>query len=178
VVLALIYTTNRTRFRNLYLLILPLALLQSAYAAAPRWEQHLSYLHFTKATLVPVSTWLRNNVDAEAAVLVHDIGFVSFATEARLIDLVGLKTPSSVEAHLRSTLPSCGTERHRAVRAIASAAGAEYAVILNEWDRIFDLSAGLPGAELAWRSPQRERHYSIYRLSRTAVMADSLAEQN
>lgn len=163
-ILAPICALERVRLRRLFALVLPIAATQSAITTWSHWDDHLEHLRFTETALAPTSAWVREHVPPDAPTLVHDIGFVAYATDNRLVDLVGLKTPASLAMHLRYTLPSCGADRALAVRAVAAAAGAEYVIILDEWDLIFGLSAGLGPHVLLWQSAPGKRHYSVYRL--------------
>src|SRR6185437_14310541 len=71
--------------------------------------------------LVNTAMWVDTNVPADAVVLVHDAGAISTFAHRRAVDLVGLKTPSSIEAHRRLTAPSCGRDRPAAIADIAAA---------------------------------------------------------
>jgi len=168
VILAVVLAQQHQTFRGIYRLILPLALLNALYCAPGRWRAHLDQVDFTTGSLAPTAAWVRENVPAHATVLVHDAGYIAFATDLRLVDLVGLKTPSSIKVHAQYTAPSGGARRLEAVRAIARTADADFAVVLSEWDQIFRLTDGLDSPRLVWRSKQKGRYYSVYRLSSSA----------
>ncbi|MEO8503957.1 MAG: hypothetical protein ABI609_08685 [Acidobacteriota bacterium] len=110
--------------------------------------------------------WLREHLPANARVLVHDAGYVAFATPFTLIDVVGLKSPGSAVRHREITLPSCGTRRGEAIADIATAARATYLVTLAEWEQRFGFVAALEHA--GWRVERlRNGHsgYSVYALT-------------
>jgi len=120
--------------------------------------------------------WIDANVPAGAVVLVHDAGAISVFAHRRAVDLVGLKTASSIDAHRHWTLPSCGRDRAQAVAEIATASHASYFMVVSDWDEIFQLRAGLEanGFVLArLRAPgPNVRGYSIYRITAERREAD------
>ncbi len=125
------------------------------------------------AELERVARWLREEVPTTAPVLVHDVGYLSFATTHRLVDLVGLKRPASVEANRRWALPTGGRLRSRALAEIAAAERPEYAVFLPDWSEVCQLEAGLASA--GWRVSKVPRQdapplgYAFYRLTRPSL---------
>jgi hypothetical protein len=127
------------------------------------------------ADLERVSRWLRAEVPLETPVLLHDIGYLSFATTHRLVDLVGLKRPASVEANRRWTLPTAGRLRWRALAEIAAAERPGYAVFLPDWSEVCKLETGLAAAGLRMsRVPHQDpesRGYVAFRLSQADVPA-------
>ncbi|MFN3820607.1 hypothetical protein [Blastomonas sp.] len=110
--------------------------------------------------------WSRGNLPRDARVLIHDAGYFGWKTDFALVDLVGLKSPDSVVAHRRWTMPSAGRDRNRAVAEIASRAKVSHAIIL---DRPFwrDIAGHLRKA--GWRlEPLRagpNAAYHVYRLT-------------
>jgi hypothetical protein len=68
---------------------------------------------------------------ANAVVLVHDAGAVSFYTRFHLVDVVGLKTPWSAEVHRRLTLPSARARLGEAADEIARRSHADF--FLTMW---------------------------------------------
>ncbi len=89
-----------------------------------------------------LAQWAQTHLPANARILVHDAGVPAYATDLKLIDLVGLKTPSSVREHLRLTEPSQGERRGEAIDAIALKTRPSHAIVLNDeigfWGRISD----------------------------------------
>jgi len=122
------------------------------------------------AELKNIAAWSRVNIPSGARVLVHDAGVISTIEQLTPIDLVGLKTPASIDAHRRLTWPSCGVERGRAINDIARAAKPDYFIVLNRWDEIFHFTIDLEknGWELTTIKPSSklsERSYAVYRLA-------------
>jgi hypothetical protein len=146
--------------------LLLLAVEQSAWEIPARWTLHMNNRRFTSGELDDLATWCRRNLPADAVLLVHDAGYIAAATRFRLVDIVGLKTPSSMEYHARLTWPSCGRDRAEAVHRIALAQRPGYLVALRGWDRIYRLSEGL--RLRGWRlEPLRghDRPYEVFRLT-------------
>lgn len=120
------------------------------------------------AELKDSAEWVGAHADAGATVLVHDAGALSVFTDRPLVDLVGLKTPSSVEAHASRTWQSCGADRATAIAAIARRSRARYVVIGEEWARYFHVAEALAGH--GWRltlvrgRPANARGYDVFRL--------------
>ncbi len=100
-----------------------------------------------------------------ATVLIHDAGMVAWGRpNARLIDVVGLKTPSSVAFHRAYTRGGCQWDR--ALDAIARKNNATYALILQEpfWDCV---SADLTRAGWVLTPlPSGQSRYQLYRIAR------------
>lgn len=123
-------------------------------------------------------TWNEGNMTAsiladlprESVVLVHDIGYISFVTQLRLVDLVGLKRPESVALHRRLTYPHCGgAGREEAIATIAGETKPNHAIILDHWDQLYRITDALRQA--GWtlttiRDPKPHRGYYVYQLSR------------
>lgn len=120
------------------------------------------------AELQDASSWVEQSVPQDEAVLIHDAGAISVFARHRAIDLVGLKSNASIEAHRRWTMPSCGRERAIAVADIALRSHASYAVLASAWDDIFHLRSGLEASGFTMtplRSPSPgQRGYTVYRL--------------
>jgi hypothetical protein len=119
------------------------------------WSDYKNGVNFTKTELSQTSEWAANNLPRDSKILVHDAGYISFATSFRLIDLVGLKTPANI-AYFQK-MP-----RAEAVGLIAQHFSPKYAVILHDqphywgqieddlrgdgWDlRVLHGSANIPG---------------------------------
>src|SRR5262249_61258387 len=102
-------------------------------------------------------------------VLVPAAGGLSVFSTNALVDLVGLKTPSSIAEHQRWTLPSCGRERGKAVAAIAQSSGAGYFVVALDWDYTFAFTTQLRVEGFQLQSlrtrPGGPYAYSVYRLT-------------
>ena len=142
------------------LVMAPMSIFQAASVAASG--------QVARSDAFGAAAWMRAHVPAGQPVLVHDAGVPSYASDARLVDVVGLKTPSSVAEHQKLTLPSVGARRAEAVDEIARRAGARYAVILDDGAFWADIGKGL--ALRHWRldlvrAPGTPLGYAVYRLT-------------
>jgi hypothetical protein len=115
--------------------------------------------------------WVDAHLPSDAVVLVHDAGAISVFAHRRAVDMVGLKTVSSIAAHQRWTMRSCGRDRARAVAEIAWASHASHVMLVSDWDEMFQLRSGLEanGFTLTALRQARpnSRGYTIYRLTGT-----------
>lgn len=128
------------------------------------WSQHLDQVEFTRRECDGVADWARRNLPGDARLLIHDAGYIAWDTPFPLGDLVGLKTPSSIPDHLALTLPSGGEERPEAMARIAERSDATHLVVLDEWDGLFDITAGLRSEGWALEPLRTEGAYDVYRL--------------
>lgn len=129
---------------------------------------------FTRGELADLGAWMRGHLPAEARVLVHDAGYVAFATPFQLEDVVGLKSPRNAALHRALTWPSCGARRGDVVATIAGAARATHLVTLAVWEQRYGFTRAL--AEHGWHiTTLRDGHtgYSVYRLETPRGVAGS-----
>jgi hypothetical protein len=120
---------------------------------------------FTEHELESAAAWVRANVQPLELVLIHDAGYISAKTDAKLADVVGLKTPHSAQVHEAITWPSCGAERWRAIHEIATHEKPSYLIVLDAWDQLYGF---VPGLRLhGWRVERAKPDgaYGIYRLT-------------
>ncbi|MEK6347402.1 MAG: hypothetical protein V4764_07975 [Burkholderia sp.] len=118
---------------------------------------------------VSLAAWLDANLPPDAVVLIHDAGYLAYATPFRLVDVVGLKTPGSIAYHRVCTAPSNGRERGKAISAIALTSGARYAVVKQDVPP-FWASVGTGLAANGWglrelRAPSMPNGYAVYALT-------------
>jgi hypothetical protein len=112
--------------------------------------------------------WLDTHVPPDAVLLVHDAGGVSEFAHLRAVDIVGLKTPSSIAAHARWTWPTCGVARGTALAAIARNSRASHLVALTGWNASLRADLEAQGFSLTTirPAPPLERAYTVYRLQK------------
>jgi hypothetical protein len=122
---------------------------------------------FSYEDMKATAEWVDAHVPADATVLLHDAGLFSELAHRRAVDLVGLKTPSSIDAHARWTWASCGPDRHRAVGEIARSSGATWFIARIGWDAPLraDLEAEGFGLTPLRTSTDRVGGYTVYRLT-------------
>jgi hypothetical protein len=153
--------------RSLSRALLLVAMAMAAATVRPAWARYVELVEFSRIELAGVTDWVTAHVPAKDVIMVHDAGYISLRGSQPLIDLVGLKSPSSVEAHRRYTWTACRRDP-RALDVIARASEAKYLVVLDDWDRIFELSAGLRRAGWSVLRADRERgatRYTVYRIA-------------
>lgn len=112
------------------------------------------------------AAWVAANVPAGTPILVHDAGVVAFRSALHLVDLVGLKTPASVAAHQRWTLPSRRREIGKALNDIAGRSGVGYFIDRRD-DPFWGGLATALAAEGWTLTPMygADRVYAVYRLT-------------
>jgi len=117
-----------------------------------------------------IARWLEVELPHDGTpLLVQDAGAPAVFTSHRLVEFVGLKTPSSIEIHRALTLQTCGAQRGVAIRQIAQQSGAQYLVITSDWDRVFQLVKGLREAGVALtlvrdKPANLDNGYLVYRI--------------
>jgi hypothetical protein len=144
--------------------IFALSLGQSVINAPVFWARNMDGCRFTVAELDGVADWCSHHLPAKSTLLVHDAGYISCKTHFRLIDLVGLKTPSSIPYHETLTYPSAGKNRYLAVSQIALRGHPDYLVALDGWDQAFTIVAGLRAAGWDVRLVNADYSYKVYAL--------------
>ncbi|MGH9461247.1 MAG: hypothetical protein ACRD1X_08510 [Vicinamibacteria bacterium] len=92
--------------------VLILVAAQSIWNGWSALETNRANSKFTQMELDALAGWCRENLQPDAVLVIHDVGYTSHATDFRLVDFVGLKTPSSVGFHR----PTCGQGRGQAVQ--------------------------------------------------------------
>ncbi|MBZ5664746.1 MAG: hypothetical protein LAO30_09105 [Acidobacteriia bacterium] len=154
--------------------LLALSCLQTAVSFPDHWRHFLHDRDSYTQALSSVSEWSNHNLPPNSTLLIHDAGYISYATKFRMVDLVGLKTPSSIEFNRKYTYGTCGISRALAVGEIARSAKPDYLVVVEDWNHIFQITGSL--AVLGWHMEQvfGSESYSVYRLTPPAV--DHLAE--
>jgi hypothetical protein len=122
---------------------------------------------FTRVEAANFAGWASNHIPIGATVLIHDAGYISFATKLHLVDMVGLKTPESVVYHSALTFPSGGMLRGQAISEIARHFHADYAIILSDPDDFWGAIANKLRQQRWTLTPvyAADQHgYVIYRL--------------
>lgn len=127
------------------------------------WAVLAGGVAFTRRELAGVSDWVVRRVPHNAVVLVHDAGYLSLQGQQRLVDVVGLKTPSSMAVHKQHTFMTCD-RLSPALSLIAQHAGAQFFVVLVDWDRIFQLTNSLRAQGWHVARADGERGQTSYRV--------------
>jgi hypothetical protein len=87
--------------------------------------------------------WVRGNLDPMRMLAVHDVGFVSWGTDQRLVDIVGLKTPGSIAVHARLTGQQGLDAMPQALDEILRGAEACAMLVLDDWNDKVHFASGL-----------------------------------
>ncbi len=141
-----------------------LCIYRSERRLADTWNGQEAGIRFTVTELGGVASWVNQNVPPNARVLVHDVGYVGFATHVRLFDLVGLKTPSSSLIHKRLSWATCGRRRRDAVALIAAMDLPGYLIVSTGWNRLYGFTGALTDA--GWKLELlRPGAYQVYKLT-------------
>jgi predicted amidohydrolase YtcJ len=157
-------------FRKQTLCLIAISILFLPQGFITRLNDYRRQIAGTQGSLSDVVTWLNANLPDRPLVMVHDAGYVAYAGHAVLVDLVGLKTPAAMEFHKRTTYPSVGLYRSKAIAEIADAFHPQYLLVLQDWDRRFGLVEALRGRGwttrevYAGRAPPETPAANIYHL--------------
>jgi hypothetical protein len=154
-------------------LLLTVSLVWGIGVAPQRWAEFRAAEELYVTGQRALAQWINTNTTPGTSILVHDAGYLSEYTQARLTDLVGLKSPASIAWHRRYTGPDLGHGRARAMHEIACRASPQYLVAFSGWERAFVVTRGL--AEYGWgpipvfqheaQSPEGRIAYTIYKLT-------------
>jgi hypothetical protein len=136
-----------------------------AVATTPvHFGRYVGDIAFTRVELEGVADWIRRVVPHDARIAVHDAGYLAFATDRPLIDIVGLKTPEAQRVHAARTAPSGGADRGVALAQIVVETKADYLVVLRRWDQTFAITAGLRSAGVQLIPVRMEGEYWVFRV--------------
>jgi hypothetical protein len=119
------------------------ALLFSIYSFKSNLLYYTDSNNFTKNELEPLAAWTNANIPANQTILIHDAGYMAHFTNFRLVDFVGLKTPSAIALHKQLTNPSRGQKRIDAIEIIAKQADAHYLIMRDGWEDSYGVAQGL-----------------------------------
>ncbi|TYL79403.1 hypothetical protein [Bradyrhizobium cytisi] len=135
--------TSAFRKQTLCMVAISILFLPQGFVA--QLEDYRTHIVGFQESLADVVRWMNANLPDRPMVMVHDAGYVAYAGHAALVDLVGLKTPAAMDFHKRTTYPSVGLQRSRAVAEIAEAFQPQYLLVLQDWDERFHFVEGLRG---------------------------------
>ncbi len=158
-------------WRKAAIWLLAISAFQALVMLPSRWQVNQKGLHTVAVEEASVASFCNQHLPPGSRILLHDAGYLSFATQFPLIDLVGLKTPSSVAIHRRLTYPTGGMTRAVAISEIAARSHPDYLIVVGDWERTFHIAAGLHqnGWNVEPIGPMRSQsglhHYLIFRIS-------------
>ena len=164
---------QRTGLRVAATLLVVVAAIQSALHAASPWHEYLNRIRDRHARIAAIAREAQQLIPHDARVLVHDAGYFAYATDLRLIDLVGLRTPASATVHARLTGPSCGRARSDAIHEITVREHVTHLVVSPNWNRVFAITRALEdhGWKLDRIAATSFSDYEVYALTAPADAA-------
>lgn len=152
--------------RSIGNILLLAAFFQTIFAFPTNWSQYAGYCEKNKIQLLGLREWCLQNLPVGSKIAVHDAGAISWETPFVLTDLVGLKSPKSVEFHKQYTYPSHGKARAKAINLILADSRADYLILIEGWDKLYHFSEDLKAE--GWRLEAlrpKKSVYQVYRIS-------------
>lgn len=132
------------------------------------WQKYNFWQKINQSEFPQVSNWCKQQLPANAKILIHDAGYLAFSTHFQLHDMVGLKSPENIFYHQRLTQPSQGKRRVEALANIIKQQQPNFFVILRSWDKSFNIISNLPQygitPKLLRRAPAASG-YDIYQIN-------------
>lgn len=144
--------------------VLTLALAWSLVHLPGFWARHKANCDFAQHDLPGVAAWCSGHLPPGSVLLIHDAGYIAYGTHFHLVDMVGLKTPSSIPYHQALTYPSGGRLRYQAVSEIALRGQTRYLVVQGRWDSSYATVSGLQASGWDVRLINGDYLYQIYSL--------------
>jgi hypothetical protein len=133
-----------------------------------RWHFYLNESRTMNYALLDAAQWCTKHLPPHATLLIHDAGYIAFATPFHLIDVVGLKTPSSIKFWRQSHVanPYSAAFFLTPVAAIIAYNHPQYLVVLPGWESRLGAPQSLSayGWRLQLLHVPVEYGYKIYRI--------------
>ncbi len=148
--------------RSIGNILLLAAFFQTVIAVPNNWSQYAGYCEKNKTQLLGLRDWCLQHLPAGSKIAVHDAGAISWETPFVLTDLVGLKSPKSVEFHKQYTFPSRGKARSKAINSILLESHADYLILIEGWDKLYHFSEDLTAE--GWRLEALRPNKPIYQV--------------
>jgi hypothetical protein len=167
VVLALLTQAARSDLRPAS--IAAAVCLVSLVGAPGAWATYRAESAFVRTGAADTAAWAQKNIPRGSAVLIHDAGYIAYATNLHLVDMVGLKTADSVPYHKALTAVSKGALRGKAISEIARRFNASYAIVVDDqphyWVRIVSGLRQQGWDVKAEHATAPDRSYIVYKLT-------------
>jgi hypothetical protein len=145
--------------------LLLISLVYSLCSASVAIRSYMVACWFTNHRLDDTASWCEKNLPSDATLLVHDAGYIAYATHFHVIDMVGLKTPSAIPLNRDLTWPSGGDLRSTAVSRLANANNVDYLILLNDWPPTESLVSDLSGLGWNVRLVHDNGAYSVFKIA-------------
>lgn len=145
--------------------LLALSCLHIARSFPYHWQYFLYDRESYTQAFSSLSEWSNHHLPSNTTLLIHDAGYISYATRFHMVDIVGLKTPSSINTNRTYTYNTCGMGRALAIREIARSGKPDYLIVVRDWNRIFHITQDL--ALSGWQMEEvfANEYYGVYRLT-------------
>lgn len=144
--------------------VLTLALMLSLVRLPGFWARHKANCYFAQHDLPGVAAWCNGHLPPGSILLIHDAGYIAYGTHFPAVDMVGLKTPSSIPIHEAVTYPTGGRDRYLAVGEIALRGHTQYLVAQDRWNTSYCTVSGLEALGWTVRLINADYAYKIYAL--------------
>lgn len=128
-------------------------------------------------TMSGLADWIEANLGPEETLLLHDIGYVAYATGQPLEDMVGLKSPENIDIHRRYAAPPYADTDNlyspppgdagwgESIERIALRSGARILVVSTGFEKVFRIAGGLGARGWTLEPLARVNFYDIYRIA-------------
>jgi hypothetical protein len=136
-------SSNNRHWRIRATVLLSLAAAQALILLPKHFTVYRTGIWMMTVEYADVASFCNEHLPPGSRILIHDAGYISYATKFPLTDMVGLKTPSSIEVHKQLTYLSKGQARSVAISKIAASSRANYLIVIGSWERMFHISDGL-----------------------------------
>lgn len=160
--------------------ILAITLCTSLWHLPQHWRYYVTWRSACAKAFSNITQWCQQNLPKNAIILIHDAGYLAFTTHFHLVDMVGLKTPSSVYYHQHISVPTEGKGRNLAIGEICKKNHVQFIVIEKNWEKSFKITPGLKlqGWQLDTLYPHTEEvfSYAVYRITAPPI-ADNASTQ-
>ncbi len=144
--------------------LLALALGLSLVGLPGFWTRHKANCYFAQHDLPGVAGWCNAHLPPGSILLIHDAGYIAYGTHFQAVDMVGLKTPSSIPVHQKRTYPTNGRDRYLAVSEIALRGRTQYLITQDRWNASYCTVSGLEALGWTVRLINADYAYKIFAL--------------
>jgi hypothetical protein len=126
------------------------------------------YLHecaYFDTELRSSAIWCTDHLPPDSVLMVHDAGYIAYATKFKIVDVVGLKTPDAIPINKRLIWATRGGGRGAAAAEIAVLHHAGYLVVLRSWTEMAALPAQMRAIGWAVTPMRSGGAYEVFRIT-------------
>lgn len=158
---------RKTAWRKFAVAVMVSSVAWNLITLAPTTQTYIMHAKDKLATMDGLVAWVRSNLSNGELLLIHDIGYLAWATDQPMNDLVGLKSPQNIDIHRQfTTYGPFGLAE--STEQIALRSGARILVVSWGWEPKLQIAEGLRlrGWTLQPMPNQSKLYgYDVYRLS-------------